>query len=166
MQLIINAPEDLTQNLKLLKPQGFLFLSLIQKEFKNNLIDLNVKKFAEKFELAVSTVRRWIKKLVALGFIKLPPDLQSLDPIPQVKKVINKPATDPLEYFLDTLSIPEATMMRIMMRQKGVELNTHDKPLLKQTMLSKPEYLEGLMEFYNARIERTKHKQDYHPENS
>ena len=45
--------------------------------------------------------------------------------------------------------------MRIMMRQKGIELNTHDKPKLKEIMI-KPEHMAGLMEFYNGRVEREK----------
>ena len=163
MQLIINAPEDLTQNLKLLKPQGFLFLSLIQKEFKeeinknNNLINLNIKQFAEKFELAVSTVRRWIKKLVALDFVKLVLKASPLSPPVVGESKLEEPKLeDPLEHFLETMSVTEKTVLRMMMRTKGVEIRPGHTDEVKKIMFSKPEYLQGLAELYQARVERDK----------
>ena len=73
MQLIINTPENFNiyDHMAELKAQGFMLLSFLLEQ-KETKIKFKTKSFAKKLGVHVSTLRRWIKKLVALGFAVTP----------------------------------------------------------------------------------------------
>ena len=80
MQLTINTPENFNiyDHMSELKAQGFMLLSFIKQEFgEAKKIKIKTKSMAQKLGVHVSTLRRWIKRLIALGFAELIKKMQS-----------------------------------------------------------------------------------------
>ena len=75
MQLTLNLPENFNiyDHMAELKAQGFMLLSFIKQEFGEiKKIKIKTKLIAQKLGVHVSTLRRWIKRLMSLGFAVTP----------------------------------------------------------------------------------------------
>jgi len=82
MQLTINTSDnfDIYDHMAELKAQGFMLLSFLLEQ-KENKIKFKTKNFAKKLGVHVSTLRRWIKKLIKLNFVT--PDKRQRDLAPK-----------------------------------------------------------------------------------
>ena len=190
MQTInLNLPENFNiyDHVAELKAQGFMLLSYLLEQ-KENKIKIKTKQIAQKLGVHVSTLRRWIKRLIGLGFAVIPDSEKqeakpsvahsqgsirkidsalSADPTPCDRDAIRNDSApkDPLEYLIDTLTPMEAAALRMKLRAVGLDLgeeDTDNKPKLKQVLLTNPEYLKELVEIYEFRENRLAQRKVQH----